>query len=70
MADQSEAIDPQRVGQSEQIGEQDFGGVIGHILRLVGRAEAAQVGHDHPKLVSKQRHECPPCAVRFGKAVK
>ena len=69
MADQSEAVDPEHVGQSEQIGDQFLGRIIGDILRFVARPEPAQVGHDQAKVALEQRHQRAPGAVRFGEAV-
>ena len=49
VADQREAIDAQRVGERENVGDQRVGGIGRDLLRPVGAAEAAQVGHDQPE---------------------
>ena len=70
MADQGEAIDPQRIGQRENVGDQLVGGVGLDLLRPVRCPEPAQVGHDQPEPVVEQRRDPAPGAVRFGKAVE
>ena len=71
MPDQGEAIDAERIGKREQVGDQRVGGVGGDVLRAVAVPEPAQVGHDQAEAVAEQAaRRLRPGAVRFGKAVE
>ena len=70
VADQREALEPERLGEREHVLDQPVGPVILDVLRPVRAGEAALVGHDQPELVLQPRRDPAPGAVRFRKAVE
>jgi hypothetical protein len=69
--DQREPLEPQRVGDALQIGEQVGDRVVLDRGRLVGIAEPAQVGRDHAAPGCDQRgHLLAPHEVGIGPAVE
>lgn len=70
VANQSEAIDAEMVGERDQVGEDLLGGIGLHPLRLGRAGEAALVGRDDIMVAGEIGDHAAPRAVRFGKAVQ
>jgi hypothetical protein len=70
MADEREPLEPKRVGERENVIDQDIRFVRFDLCRPVRTGKAALVGHDEKQTVVEQRRDLAPGAVRFGKAVE
>ena len=70
VTDERKALDRERIGERENVVDQQLGLVRLDVLRPVGSGEAALVGHDQIKAVLKPRRDLAPGAVRFGKAME
>jgi len=70
MADQSESLEAQRIRQVEYVVDEHFGPVRLFVLRPVGTAKAALIGHHEVEAVMQLRDQRAPRAVRFRKSVE
>ena len=70
VSDHGKALDPQRIGEQENVAHQLIGGVILHRGRFGRAAIAALVGRDAAEVLGEMCDLMPPCAVALGKAVE
>ena len=70
VANQSEAVQLQMVGEREQILDDPIGPVMLDAERLVRGAEAALVRDDDEIILRQRRRDLPPGAVQFRKTVQ